>query len=115
MVLKSYRLENDTLAFRLYGTAKPSYIGFLGPRSRTERIFNEVVKIDPADLESIQDVIHDPIGLDLGAETAEKVAISFGFGKYYGGPVPFVRSIRACQCNLSLNKHRGVSDNERST
>jgi xanthine dehydrogenase accessory factor len=76
VVLMSHRLENDAEAFRLYSTADPSYIGFLGPRSRTERIFHEIVKIEPADLETIQGVIHSPIGLDLGAETAEEVAVS---------------------------------------
>jgi xanthine/CO dehydrogenase XdhC/CoxF family maturation factor len=76
VVLMSHQLENDAEAFRLYSSAKPTYIGFLGPKSRTERIMHEVVKIDRASLEAIQSVIHAPIGLDLGAETAEEVAMS---------------------------------------
>jgi xanthine dehydrogenase accessory factor len=76
VVLISHRLENDAEAFRLYSAANPAYIGFLGPKSRTERILHEMVKIDHADLESIRHAVHAPIGLDLGAETAEEVAMS---------------------------------------
>jgi xanthine dehydrogenase accessory factor len=76
VVLMSHRLENDAEAFRLYSSAKPAYIGFLGPKSRTERIMHEVVNIDRASLEAIKSVIHAPIGLDLGTETAEEVAMS---------------------------------------
>ncbi|ALS22366.1 MULTISPECIES: XdhC family protein [Paenibacillus] len=61
---------------RLYCSQQVSYIGFLGPKSRTERILHEIVKIDSTRLESLRDVIYSPIGLDFGAETAEEVAVS---------------------------------------
>lgn len=76
VLMMSHRLENDAEAFRLYYTQQVSYLGFLGPRSRAERIFHEIVKVDSMGLESIREVIHSPIGLDLGAETAEEVAVS---------------------------------------
>jgi xanthine dehydrogenase accessory factor len=76
VVLMSHRLENDAEAFRLYSGNKPSYIGFLGPKSRTERILHEIVHIDPIALQALRSMIHAPIGLDLGAETAEEVAMS---------------------------------------
>jgi xanthine/CO dehydrogenase XdhC/CoxF family maturation factor len=76
VILMSHRLENDAEAFRLYSSKSPAYIGFLGPKSRTERIMHEVVQIDRVSLEALQSVIHAPIGLDLGAETAEEVAMS---------------------------------------
>lgn len=49
------------------------YLGVLGPRSRTERILTELAAAPtPAQLEKL----HAPVGLDLGAEGAEEIALS---------------------------------------
>jgi len=47
------------------------YLGCLGPRRRTERLLHELSAVD-SDL----DRLHAPIGLDLGAETPEEIALS---------------------------------------
>ncbi|HYO53017.1 XdhC family protein [Archangium sp.] len=49
------------------------YLGVLGPRSRTERLLGE---LSPAPTPAQLDKLHAPIGLDLGAEGAEEVALS---------------------------------------
>ncbi|WP_224371915.1 XdhC family protein [Hyalangium versicolor] len=49
------------------------YLGVLGPRARTERLIGELTSAPtPAQL----DKLHAPVGLDLGAEGAEEVALS---------------------------------------
>jgi len=50
--------------------AKPRYLGLLGPQRRTERLFNEIGEsITAYDL-------HSPVGLDIGGDTAESIALS---------------------------------------
>ena len=49
------------------------YLGVLGPRARTERILRELPQAPtPAQLEKL----HAPMGLDLGAEGADEIALS---------------------------------------
>jgi xanthine dehydrogenase accessory factor len=47
-----------------------AFIGRLGPRMRTERIFEDL------NLPMAADRIHAPIGLDIGADTPESIALS---------------------------------------
>lgn len=47
------------------------YLGCLGPRQRTERLLNEV----SGDTRYLHR-LHAPVGLDIGAETAEEIALS---------------------------------------
>jgi xanthine dehydrogenase accessory factor len=53
-----------------------SYIGILGPRKKLERMLGELegqgTTMTPQDLETI----HGPVGLDIGSETAEEIALS---------------------------------------
>lgn len=46
------------------------YLGLLGPRKRAERLLEEIGQADAAAR------LHAPVGLDLGAEGAEEVALS---------------------------------------
>jgi xanthine/CO dehydrogenase XdhC/CoxF family maturation factor len=52
------------------------YIGMLGPRLRSEKIWKELTEegiyISPADMQRI----HAPVGLDIGAITPEEIALS---------------------------------------
>ena len=48
-----------------------SYLGCLGPRQRTERLLNEA----SGDTRYLHR-LHAPVGLDIGAETAEEIALS---------------------------------------
>jgi xanthine/CO dehydrogenase XdhC/CoxF family maturation factor len=53
-----------------------SYIGILGSRKKTEKILREAeVNIDNYSAEEL-DKIHYPIGLDIGANTPEEIALS---------------------------------------
>ncbi|MBZ4418371.1 XdhC/CoxI family protein [Myxococcus sp. RHSTA-1-4] len=49
------------------------YLGVLGPRARTERLLAEM---SPAPTPAQLDKLHAPMGLDVGAEGAEEIALS---------------------------------------
>lgn len=55
-------------------TLKPRYIGQLGPRSRTERLLAEMPG-EPQQLAAFA-TLHYPVGLDLGGDTPDSVALS---------------------------------------
>lgn len=68
----SYSQDRHWLATAL--RAKPVYIGQLGPRSRTERLLAEMdehLQTEPAFAG-----LHYPVGLDLGGDAPESVALS---------------------------------------
>lgn len=52
------------------------YLGCLGPRKRTERLLLEVASGDERRAVDLMRQLHAPIGLDIGAETAEEIALS---------------------------------------
>lgn len=60
----------DEAALHLALQAQPKFIGVLGPLSRTREMLNNI----GADMDS--GPIHAPVGLDLGAETIDEVAVS---------------------------------------
>ena len=53
---------------------KPRYIGQLGPRSRTERLLDEI-NDNPRQSPTFTN-LHYPVGLDLGGDTPQSVALS---------------------------------------
>jgi xanthine/CO dehydrogenase XdhC/CoxF family maturation factor len=74
LMAHDYRTDKRNLPKAL-STAAP-YIGMLGPRMRSERIWNELenegITISAKDM----DRIHAPVGLDIGAVTPEEIALS---------------------------------------
>ncbi|NIJ52143.1 XdhC family protein [Dyadobacter arcticus] len=52
------------------------YTGALGPKKKLERMFSEL-KIDGIEITNLQkSKIYGPVGLDIGAETSEEIALS---------------------------------------
>ena len=76
VVLMTHSYVKDlSFLLRLHGT-NPGYLGLLGPESRREKLLNEFLEQLPtADLDFVESV-HGPAGLDIGAETAQEIAIS---------------------------------------
>lgn len=76
IVLMAHDYKTDKRNLPKAITTKAAYIGMLGPRSRSERIWNELetggIVIKPEDMERI----HAPAGLDIGAVTPEEIALS---------------------------------------
>jgi xanthine/CO dehydrogenase XdhC/CoxF family maturation factor len=55
---------------------KPAYLGLLGAAKRRDKMFNELIELNPSITEDFLDSIHSPAGLNLGAQTPEEIAIS---------------------------------------
>lgn len=52
------------------------YIGMLGPKKKRERILAELKDEGLSFTEDQLSVLHSPVGLDIGAETSEEIAVS---------------------------------------
>jgi xanthine dehydrogenase accessory factor len=94
----NYEYDRDVLK-KLLNSASP-YIGILGPRKRFDKMVEEFKKEGIELSAEAQHRIHSPIGLDIGAETPDEIAISIiaeiqgtfanrsgGFLKYRNGPI----------------------------
>ncbi|GAB3501790.1 XdhC family protein [Spirosoma knui] len=95
-VLMSHNFNYDRAVLQsLLGSDIP-YIGMLGPRKRFEKMQAEFEKDNLFLTEAQIDRVHAPIGLDLGAETPDEIALSIVaevrafFAKRSGG---FLRNI----------------------
>jgi xanthine/CO dehydrogenase XdhC/CoxF family maturation factor len=99
-VLMSHNYEYDRDVLRKLIKTPTPFIGILGPRKRFDKMLVEF------ELEGIElsaedhNRIHSPIGLDIGAEAADEIAVSIvaeiqskfsnrsgGFLKYRNGPI----------------------------
>ena len=75
-VIMNHHLERDreSLRFALGSTA--AYVGALGPRSRFQKLLSGLheqgIVLDPAQVARV----HSPVGLALGAESPEEIAVS---------------------------------------
>lgn len=76
-VLMTHNYNYDKALLQLLLTQPCNYIGVLGPGKKMERMLQELsaetgITID----ESMRSKIYGPTGLDIGAETAEEIALS---------------------------------------
>ena len=69
-----YELDRDALEYVL--RQRPTYVGMLGPRKRTDRILDELAKRGTSFSDDELAPLHAPAGLDLGSETPEQIALS---------------------------------------
>jgi len=74
VVVMTHSLTQDRHWLGLVLEGTPRYIGQLGPRSRTERLLDEL----PAHLRRTAAAaqLHYPVGLDVGGDTPDSVALS---------------------------------------
>ena len=72
----NHHLERDkeSLAFAL--TKNVPYIGVLGPRSRFERMLGALKAENKMPSAENLAVVRNPIGVDIGADTPDEIAIS---------------------------------------
>jgi xanthine dehydrogenase accessory factor len=54
----------------------PAYTGILGPRKKLERMLKELEETGTTITERNLEMIYGPVGLDIGSETAEEIALS---------------------------------------
>ena len=99
-VLMSHNYEYDREVLKKLIKTETPYIGILGPRKRFDKMqvefSNQSIQLSPEDYLRI----HSPIGLDIGAEAPDEIAVSIiaeiqskfanrsgGFLKYHPGPI----------------------------
>ncbi len=71
-VVMSHSYIQDLDVIRELARKPPRYVGILGPRKRAVQLFSDA-GLDVAGLDS---ELHTPIGLDIGADGAEQVALA---------------------------------------
>ncbi|NEU65321.1 XdhC family protein [Spirosoma agri] len=99
-VLMSHNFNYDRAVLQALLTTDVPYIGMLGPRKRFDKMQAEFEKDGLTFSEAGLDRVHAPIGLDLGAETPDEIALSImaeikafftngsgGFLKEKSGPI----------------------------
>lgn len=76
VVLMTHNFLHDLAILRgLLGTPAP-YIGLLGPRARTEKLLADLAKDGVVLTDADRERLYGPVGLDLGAEAPEEIAVS---------------------------------------
>ena len=80
IILMSHDYKTDMLNLpKALQTAAP-FIGMLGPKIRSEKIWKELAEHGQPITESEMDRIYAPLGLDIGAQTPEEIALSLAAG-----------------------------------
>ena len=72
IVTRGHRYDRDVLRSALM--EETAYIGMIGSRRKRDKIFQSL--IDEGVTKEAIDRVHSPIGLDIGAETPEEIAVS---------------------------------------
>jgi len=72
----NYVHDRDLLRSFLRWEPFPAYLGMLGPRDRTEKILRELAAEGTALRPDQQDRLFAPVGLDIGAEGPEQIALA---------------------------------------
>ncbi|MCC2603864.1 XdhC family protein [Planctobacterium marinum] len=72
VVLMNHNVTMDAKSLLLSQCSGAKYVGMLGPRHRTERVFKDVNIVES----QLTKPLHNPIGFDLGGELPESIALS---------------------------------------
>ncbi len=76
-VLMTHNLADDLAVLRCLAQHELAYLGILGPRSRSDALVADLQAAGLADWwQRLTPRVHAPIGLDLGAETPEQIALA---------------------------------------
>jgi xanthine dehydrogenase accessory factor len=76
ILLMSHDYKTDLQNLKKTLQTRSSYIGMLGPKKRTDKMYDELMKAGYPVSQVNQDRIFSPAGLDIGANTPEEIALS---------------------------------------
>jgi xanthine dehydrogenase accessory factor len=123
-VLMSHNYEYDRDVLRKIISSDTPYIGILGPRKRYDKMLAEFEQSNLILTAAQRERIHSPIGLDIGAETPDEIALSItaeiqgkfanrsgGFLKYRNGPIHH-RDGKSDQVFKQIYLYEGVTDSK---
>ncbi|WP_462410841.1 XdhC family protein [Neobacillus sp. Marseille-QA0830] len=75
-VIMTHNLESDQAALSYLLKADLNYIGLLGSRQRFAKLTELIGQETNLTASQLQEKIHSPVGLDIGAESPEEITIS---------------------------------------
>jgi len=75
-VLMTHNYNYDIALLRELLQKDYPYIGILGPRKKLDRMIEELLQTGLKLDEQQLSILHGPVGLDIGAETAQEIAVS---------------------------------------
>lgn len=75
-VLMTHNYKYDLALLKLLLETDCNYIGILGPKTKLHRMFNDLNDEGITLTDEQLNTIYGPIGLDIGAETSEEIAVS---------------------------------------
>ncbi len=76
VVIMNHHLERDREALVFTLERKPAYVGMLGPRRRFEKLLTALDEQGRMPDDGAVQQVHNPVGLDIGAEGPEEIALS---------------------------------------
>jgi xanthine dehydrogenase accessory factor len=76
VVVMTHNFLHDLALLRGLLASPARYIGLLGPRARTERLLKDLAKEGVVLDDAQRARLYGPVGLDLGAESPEEIALS---------------------------------------
>jgi xanthine/CO dehydrogenase XdhC/CoxF family maturation factor len=74
-VLLSHNYAYDLAALQTLLASPAPYVGLLGPRLKAQRLLDELDTFPTDQVQLLRERLHSPIGLDLGSETPEEIAL----------------------------------------
>jgi len=75
-VLMTHNYKYDLEVLKLLLKSECSYIGILGPKTKLNRMLDDLKFEGITVTKELMDRIYGPVGLDIGAETSEEIALS---------------------------------------
>ena len=76
LVTRGHKYDFEALRDVLHRPELPAYVGMIGSRRRTRAALEQLAR-DGIPQDRLR-AVHAPIGLDMGAETPEEIAVSVG-------------------------------------
>lgn len=76
IVFMTHSYAKDLQYLLAFKDSSPIYMGLLGPFNRREKIINDIIEHYPEVETAFLDKIYGPTGLNIGAETAQEIAVS---------------------------------------
>ena len=97
-VVMSHNYEHDKNILRFLLNSNVRYVGALGPKRRTENILRELSEAGETFSAGQLEKLYAPIGLDIGADTPESIALSI---------VAEIKSVLAVRSGGFLRRRKG--------
>jgi xanthine/CO dehydrogenase XdhC/CoxF family maturation factor len=75
-VIMTHNFNDDASLLGTLLASEASYVGLLGPRAKADLLFSRLAEEGTIPAEDAMARFHSPIGLDIGAETPEEIALA---------------------------------------